>query len=60
MKPPYTVRAQEEQTGASTSTTHETERVAREAAREFRNRGYDTVWIEDADGNRIQGDKPEF
>ena len=55
MPGPYAVRAHEEHTGACTSTIHETERAAREAARQFRNGGYDTVWIEDADGNRIQG-----
>lgn len=60
MRPPYTVTAQEPESGATSSSVHDTAAAALHAAQAFRDRGYEKVWIEDADGKAVGPESPEF
>jgi hypothetical protein len=59
-KLPYTVRAQEDQTGATTSSVHQSRDAAIKAARQFRQAGYEKVWIEDSAGTVLGPEHPDF
>ena len=60
MRPPYTVRAQEPETGATSASICPSGREAIQTAQAFRDRGYEKVWIEDASGTTLGDRAPDF
>ena len=60
MRPPYTVRAQEPETGATSASVCRCGQDAFQAAQAFRDRGYEKVWIEDASGIPVGDSRPDF